>query len=268
MEASAPASSDGRLSLPRIGCVKYVNARPLIRGWPGDVQFDHPSALCRQLAVGQLSAALVSSFEFLRNPVYTIVDNVAIASDGPVYSVFVAHVRGQVPREIEVDPASATGVALLRCLLAERAAPWGEHPAPADPLAELPSGRSRLLIGDQAIRFRQKFAGRYEYLDLGEEWRARTGGPFVFALWLLRPELPEAGELAEGLRERKAANLADLDNLIGEEKAFEADFLRFYYSTALCFDFGAREKEGLRLFSELCVKHSLLKLQRRDLRAI
>src|SRR6059058_5586236 len=104
----------------RIGCVKYLNARPLIRGWPGEVDFDHPSALCKRLADGELDVALVSSFEFLRNPIYRIVDEVSISSDGPVYSVVVAH-RGDISeiKEIELDPASQTAVNLLSCLLAE-----------------------------------------------------------------------------------------------------------------------------------------------------
>ena len=71
----------------RIGCVKYLNARPLIHGWPSPVTFDHPAALCAQLANGDLDVALVSSFEFLRNPIYRIVDDVSISSAGPVYSV-------------------------------------------------------------------------------------------------------------------------------------------------------------------------------------
>src|ERR1043166_653488 len=104
----------------RIGCVKYLNARPLIRGWPGDVEFDHPSALCQRLANGELDVALVSSFEFLRNPIYRIVDDISISSHGPVYSVVVAH-RAEISEmeEIELDPASETSVHLLRCLLVD-----------------------------------------------------------------------------------------------------------------------------------------------------
>ncbi|MGZ4967405.1 MAG: MqnA/MqnD/SBP family protein, partial [Chthoniobacterales bacterium] len=105
----------------RIGCVKYLNARPLIHGWKGEVDFDHPSALCRKLADGELDVALVSSFEYLRDPIYLIVDDVAIAADGEVYSVFVAH-KGAIEKtdEIALDPASGTSGNLLRCLLAER----------------------------------------------------------------------------------------------------------------------------------------------------
>ena len=57
------------------------------------MRFDHPSTLCRQLAAGELDVALVSSFEYLRNPIYSIVDRVAIASDGPVFSVILAAPR-------------------------------------------------------------------------------------------------------------------------------------------------------------------------------
>ena len=77
--------------------------------------------LCRKLASAELDVALVSSFEFFRNPIYAIVDGISISSDGPVYSVFVAH-RGSISEieEIELDPASETSVNLLRCLLAAR----------------------------------------------------------------------------------------------------------------------------------------------------
>jgi predicted solute-binding protein len=78
----------------RIGCVKYLNARPLIYGWSGAVEFDHPAALCRKLERGDLDVALVSSLEFLRRPIYQIVDGVSISSRGGVYSVIVAHNQG------------------------------------------------------------------------------------------------------------------------------------------------------------------------------
>src|SRR3954463_2781842 len=153
----------------RIGCVKYLNARPLIHGGEGDVDFDHPSALCNKLAAGQLDVALVSSFEFLRNPIYRIVDDVSISSDGAVYSVVVAHC-GEFSdiEEIELDPASETAVNLLRCLLAELGlTPRLTGGTPES--AGLYSGR--LIIGDQAIRFRQNHADAFQFWDLGEQWK-------------------------------------------------------------------------------------------------
>jgi hypothetical protein len=102
----------------RIGCVKYLNARPLIHGWSGAVDFDHPAALCRKLERGDLDVALVSSLEYLRRPIYRIIDGVSISARGAVYSVIVAHNEDlSRAEEIEIDPASETSVALLRCLL-------------------------------------------------------------------------------------------------------------------------------------------------------
>jgi chorismate dehydratase len=248
----------------RVGCVKYLNARPLIRGWPGEVEFDHPSALCQRLAKGQLDVALVSSFEFLRNPIYRIVDDVSISSDGPVYSVVVAH-RGEFSNieEIELDPASKTAVNLLRCLLAE----LGLTPCLTSRTSESTgSSRARLIIGDQAISFRQNHAGEFQFWDLGEQWKKLTGLPFVYALWLIRPDVPDAKSIAQRLRGLRDESLADIQVIVSDAVADAADkkqqitqeFLDRYYNEHLRFGFGTREKQGLQTFADLCSKHEVL----------
>jgi chorismate dehydratase len=248
----------GQSSLPRLGCVKYVNARPLVRGWPGEIYFDHPSNLCQRLGAGKLDAALVSSFEFLRNPIYRIVDGVAIASDGPIYSVVVASEPGSDLREIEIDPASATAVSLLRILLAERGREFLPAKMSPDKLSPLQPGRARFLIGDQAIEFRKKFGDAYIYWDEGADWKDLTKLPFVYALWLIRPEVTGADSLADSLRKLRDANLAGLDELIAEETKFDHAFCKAYYEEHLRFGFAEKEKEGLCLFGRLCAKHGLL----------
>ena len=236
----------------RVGCVKYLNARPLIEGWEGNVVLDHPSALCAQLARGDLDVALVSSFEFLRNPIYRIVDGVAIASDGPVYSVVVAY-RGKLDdiKEIALDPAAQTSGNLLRCLLGERNSGAYVSSACSDRSA-------RLLIGDQAIRFRQGQNADYQFWDLGEEWKKVVGLPFVYALWLIRPEVENSKEIADRLRALRDHNLQDLDKIIASEQVFPPEFCRRYYREHLRFNFGDQEQRGLRAFAELCRKHELL----------
>ena len=257
----------------RIGCVKYLNARPLIRGWEGDVDFDHPSALCNKLAAGNLDVALVSSFEFLRNPIYRIVDDVSISSDGPVYSVVVAH-RGEVAdiEEIELDPASETSANLLRCLIAERELNPRliQHSTVTWPgAAELGSRhRAQLLIGDQALRFRQEYANEFVFWDLGEQWQKLVGLPFVYALWLIRPEVADPEQIANRLRALRDENLAHLEDVIedaaagadnpGQRKPGNREFLSRYYREHLRFAFGEKEKKGLRVFADLCERRSLL----------
>ena len=243
---------------PRIGCVKYLNARPLIRGWDGPVVFDHPANLCRRLGAGELDVALVSSFEFLRNPIYRIVDGVSIASDGPVYSVMVASEHRSDMREVEIDPASVTAVSLLRISFAERSREFVPASVPRDKLSPLQPGRARFLIGDQAIEFRQKFGDTYSYWDLGTEWRGLTKLPFVYALWLIRPEVGDADSLASSLRNLRDANLTNLDELIGEETKFDHAFCRTYYRDHLRFAFDEKDKHGLDLFGRLCAKYGLL----------
>jgi predicted solute-binding protein len=53
-------------------------------------------------------------------------------------------------------------------------------------------------------------------------------------------------------------NLAKLDKLIAEEKEFDPKFCDRYYRKHLRFNFGEREKEGLRAFHKLCQDHGLL----------
>ena len=253
----------------RIGCVKYLNARPLIRGWPGVVILDHPAALCAQLARGDLSVALVSSFEFLRHPIYRIVDDISISSAGPVYSVVVAY-TGEISEvdEIEIDPAAETSGNLLRCLLAEAKltprfsrASTSSTASPVrqpDGLVPWRARTARLLIGDQAIRFRQQHADEFRFWDLGEQWAHLVDLPFVYALWLVRPEVIDAKKIADRLRRLRDDNLATIDELIAEEKDFDREFCARYYGKHLRFIFGEKEKEGLRKFQKLCQKQELL----------
>jgi len=260
----------------RIGCVKYLNARPLIRGWQGPAEFDHPSALCKRLANGELDVALVSSFEFLRNPIYRIVDDVSISSDGPAFSVVMAH-RGEISEveEIELDPTSETAVNLLRCLLAElglnaRLVPKREFETQREAPGRI---NARLFIGDQAIRFRQKHASEFDFWDLGEQWKKLVDLPFVYALWLVRPEVADPKPIANHLRALRDENLANLDELIadivagfadrGQWRELHQEFLSRYYRKHLRFSFGEKEKKGLQTFANLCVKRGLL--PKRDL---
>jgi chorismate dehydratase len=252
----------------RIGCVKYLNARPLIHGWPDSVILDHPSALCRNLAAGELDAALVSSFEFLRNPVYQIVDGVSISSDGPVYSVVVAHQGEPQSAGVELDPASQTSVALLQYLVRQSGSRFCPEPLTGDALAPLADGKGRLLIGDQAIRFRERFGDQYEYRDLGQEWKKLTGLPFVYALWLVRPEVKEAGSLAAQLRSVRDDNLRGIDRIIAAEREFDHAFCARYYAENLRFTFGDREKQGLSQFAAVCQNLDLVPKHQLSLRLV
>lgn len=218
------------------------------------MRFDHPSALCRTLAAGELDVALVSSFEYLRNPIYSVVDRLAIASDGPVFSVILAH-RGSIEqlREVVVDPASETSVNLLRCLLGE----LRRNDVEFVRRGEIRAHRGLLLIGDQAIRFRQQSRDD-QIFDLGAEWKQATAKPFVYALWLIHPDYGEKAAIADALRSLGKKNLENLDALIAAQPESQRAFCEFYFRECLRFGFGEEEKKGFQLFGELCAKHKLL----------
>jgi chorismate dehydratase len=126
--------------------------------------------------------------------------------------------------------------------------------------------RARLIIGDQAISFRQNHAGEFQFWDLGEQWKKLTGLPFVYALWLIRPEVPDAKSIAQLLRGLRDENLADIPAIVSDAVADVADkkqaitqeFLDRYYTEHLRFAFGTREKQGLQTFADVCTKHGVL----------
>ena len=235
----------------RIGCVQYLNSRPLIHDYDGPVVFDHPSGLARELAAGRLDAALVPIFEVLRDPRYAVVDGVAIASEGPVFSVFLAH-RGPLAaiRTIALDPASLTSAHLLQVLLAEY---HGLRPRCADARTLAEPADAALLIGNQAIDFRAADAGAHSLLDLGAEWTRCTGLPFVFAVWALRPGLADAPAVAGDFRRLRQAGLGRLEEIVATD-AHPPEFARRYLTEHIRFGLGEREKAAIARFAGLLVR--------------
>lgn len=245
------------LASVRLGGVSYLNARPLLHGCGVPVTLDHPARLAESLARGELDAALVPTFELLAHPGYRVVDGVSISSRGPVFSVFLAyHGPLSAIREVSLDAASLTSANLLRCLLAEF---HDIHPVCA------PAASARLLIGNQAIAFRRAHGDACSYLDLGEEWQRRTSLPFVYAMWLIRRDVPHAARIAEALRAMKADGMENLDDIIASGTEWDAAFRSRYLRSHIKYELGADEKRGIERYRELLARHSLIPQQPRTL---
>ena len=231
----------------RVGCVKYLNSRPLICAYDGAVIFEHPSVLAEMLSAGHLDVALVPTFEVLRSPHYVIVDDAAIACDGAVFSVILAY-RGELKDvcSVALDPASLTSANLLRVLLAEY---HGVSPKFGE------TGEALLIIGNQAIEFRLKEekAGGWNVLDLGEEWKRCTGLPFVFAVWAMRPGVNRAA--AEALRGLKKVGVLQIPELVKSER-FANEAVRTEYLTEhIRFGIGDTGRAAVAKYRELLAKH-------------
>jgi chorismate dehydratase len=100
-------------------------------------------------------------------------------------------------------------------------------PAAADPISMLASADAALLIGDPALlalEAREQIesaAGPCLFLDLAHQWRARTGLPWVAAVWAARPESLTRAELSPSalvadLTRSRDHGLANIDALVAE----------------------------------------------------
>lgn len=189
----------------RIGGVPFGVGAPLLAGLgsePGVALVKAPpTTLVQGLRDGTLDAALVSSVEAVRAPGYTVAPGLGIACKREIRSVRAFRRRGAPIRNIGLDAGSATSVALLRLLLATLHADDAatelhfETIAPTHSPAALPHDLV-LLIGDTGLH---ADAGDRDVWDLGQQWRAWTGLPFVFAVWLLRPGA-DAARIVPALR--------------------------------------------------------------------
>lgn len=252
---SSPSPDFEALRGLRIGCVRYLNSRPLIEPYDSPVVLDHPSALAAALERGELDVGLVPVYEALRMQCGWAVEDACIASLGPVWSVILAY-QGELDaiQTVALDPASRTSVNLCKVLFAE----WGGGRIPQYVPEPAPPGAARVLIGDQAIAFRAQHEGAWKILDFGEEWKRRTGLPFVFAVWLIRPEVKEPERVAAAFREIVRRGQLQMEAIIARHREHPEAFVRRYLTEYIRFGLGAEEKRGIEQFRTLLCKHALL----------
>lgn len=247
-----------------IGAVRYLNSKPLIEDLTelapdAELILDYPSRLSDDLRGGRLDVGLVPSVECLRDPEFEIVSDACVATRGPVLSVklYSRVLPGEI-RSLALDEGSRTSQVLARILLRER---YGVEPA----LVPLPLGNTPeqvptdavLVIGDRAMH---PPAERFRTIwDLGEEWLAWTGLPFVFALWATRTDADLNG-VEEALRAARDRGVARLDQiarreapLLGIPETLACRYLR----ENLAFTLGEPERQGLKLFQELAIQAGL-----------
>ena len=213
----------------RVGRIPYVNCYPVYgaidRGvvtLKGTLVDGVPSALNRRMADGSLDVSVVSAVEYARDARrYLLLPDLAISCDGPVRSVMLFSRRPASEldgKRVIVSRSSMTSVALLE-LLFENV--WHARPEFIAGDAEMSDiaafdreqHEARLVIGDAALVLRGESRPRiaetsvadasragttpsYPFAyDLGETWKAWTGLPFVFAVWVAQRTAPVAEAL-------------------------------------------------------------------------
>jgi chorismate dehydratase len=249
----------------RIGAVRYLNAKPLTHAlaqtapW-AEVIFDFPSRLADRLAAGDLDVAMIPSVEYVRHPGYRIVSDACIACQGPVLSI---KLYGRVPAgkiaTLAVDEGSRTSAVLARILLREQFGLLPEiQPLPLGADISEVAADAVLLIGDRGMA---AVNGKFDFIwDLGERWTNWSGLPFVFALWIARPDIelqPLAAALAEA-RDRGVRCLEEIAEREAPKLALSAAECLTYLRDHLHFYFGPREQAGLQRFFELAKHHGFV----------
>ncbi|HUF47042.1 MAG TPA: menaquinone biosynthesis protein [Vicinamibacterales bacterium] len=240
----------------RLGAVSYLNVRPLVYGleqYPDrvSVRFDVPSVCAERLADGSIDLGMVPSIAHLDRPDDRIVPGVCIGSKGPVASVALfTRMPLAAVRTIALDTSSRTSAVLTRILCARRfgIAP-AFVPAPPDLDAMLAGADAALLIGDPALFLDAPGRGLAK-IDLGAEWTAMTGLPFVWAFWAGRSGAADAATV-QLLQASADAGMAHADEVADAYCAGAPErqpLARQYLRDHLAFRFDVAAVRGLTAY--------------------
>lgn len=254
---------------PRVGHIQFLNCLPLYWGLAHtgalldlELHKDTPDRLGEALIAGDLDIGPISLVEYLRHSdELLLLPDLAVGSDGPVLSV---NIVSKLPlasldgKRVALGSTSRTSVLLAQMLLEDRYAVQPDYfTCPPDLTAMMLEADAAVLIGDVALRATYDAPARgLHVFDLGDEWRAWTGLPMVYAVWAARRDFARAHpKSVRGVQEAFRSSL-DLSlsrvREVAEQAArwepFDAAILERYFTT-LDFRLGDRQLAGLREFA-------------------
>ena len=244
----------------RLTAVSFLNTRPIVygieRGLIGagrfELGFDLPSRCAAAVASGEADLALmpIASYGASTSDL-RIVPGVAIASHTAVRTVML---MGDVPWHemdtIVLDEASRTSQILVQLLTRQRGLAPRYEREEHDRIADRVGGRTgALIIGDLCFSASSRF--RHVY-DLGAEWRSATGLPFVYAVWIGRPDVLLPGDVAL-LQESLALGLSHRQAIARDwaaKNGVDAAICEHYLEQNIYYGLGAAELCGAAAFLE------------------
>lgn len=246
----------------RIGCVGYLNAKPLIEGLEAgpdpSVRLDVPSKLLGDLVRGEVDIALCPVIDYYRcDTPLVIVPVGCIACDGPTLTVRLFS-RVPIPAitQVHADRDSHTSVALLTVLLEKHhgirpaVVPFDAHRASnqAPPIAP---PQAMLLIGDKVVNDAPSAQTYPHQMDLGESWKQLTGLPFVFAVWMARRdrELGDLPGVLDRQRERNAARTDAIADRHAKPHGWSSELARKYLRQVLSYRVGDKHLQAIERFA-------------------
>ncbi|MFW6031962.1 MAG: menaquinone biosynthetic enzyme MqnA/MqnD family protein [Phycisphaeraceae bacterium] len=241
MDVSADASR-----ARRVGCVSFINAKPLIEGLAGgpdpEVRFAVPAELLGKLEAGEVDLALC--------PVIDPAGGIGCRGTTLTVRLFSRVPIDRITR-LHADRDSHTSVALAQVLLHRlhrlrpEMVPYQAREATGEP------PESMLLIGDKVVTSSPRAIEYPHQLDLGEAWHELTGLPFVFAVWMARKDA-ELGDLPDRLarqRERNAGRVEQIARRYAAGHGWPAPLATRYLGEILRYEVGEAELEAIERFS-------------------
>ena len=178
---------------------------------------------------------------------YYIVSDYCIGAEGNVASVCLfSEVEINKIEKVLLDYQSRTSVALCKVLFKHH---WKKDVVFEDTKGkfsnEIKDNTAAVLIGDRALQ--QRKISNYIY-DLGGEWKAMTGLPFVFAAWISNKELP--ADFIALFNQKNEEGLNKIDAVIKETKCDFYD-LNIYFKQNISYLLTEEKMKGMNLFLEL-----------------
>lgn len=267
----------------RIGKIDYLNiwhifhllADTCPEGEDFHYEPGHPNQLNQALSAGLLDISPSSSFEYLLHAEkYRLLPGASISATDQVQSVLflspvplddLASWMDAHPGPVCLTGASATSTALVKVLWSQK---WG-IPEPlwheVEPGQGVTTGRPFLEIGNQALHHFIHPPKGYHVYDLATQWSDWTGLPFVFAVWIVRRDLPESSHRLVGRLLTEITRITtDLNHHVAALSSLpqrpqwlsRADLLGYWQ--AMSYTLGPREQAGLAIFGERCTRQGLL----------
>jgi len=236
----------------KVGIVNYLNTKPLLYGLERqpindmiELVGDYPAKLSQMLLEDEIDVGLVPVAVLPKLPEYYFVADYCIGTEGEIASVALfSDVPMNEIKKVYLDYQSRTSVELLKYLMKEY---WGINPEIVEATdenyrQEIKGTTAGLVIGDRA--FEQRKISNFIY-DLGSEWRAITGLPFVFAAWVSIKKLPD--DFITLFNEANATGLQQIDEIV-TANPFDLYDLKKYYNLHLSYRLDSQKQKGLDLF--------------------
>lgn len=243
-----------------IGCVSYLNAKPLTDGlMDARVAFDVPSRLRAMLETNQANIALCPVVDYHRSSIpLEIVPVGGIGCLGPTLTVrLYSRVSFESMTKIHTDTDSHTSVILLQIVLWHR---YGIRPqllpytAPRSSKSALchEEHEAILLIGDKVITDRLQPQQFPNQLDLGEAWYDLTQLPFVFAVWMARLGAPlgDLPQTMDRLRRFNASRIDEIARNYGPTHGWPIDQAKQYLKQHIQYQIESPQLEAIERFSQ------------------